>query len=71
MREEVFQVIRLGTILERYPRSQPSPSCLMKEFVRNDEPLYVVLAFDGQSVIMVTVHWFDPEKWIDPWTRRR
>jgi adenine deaminase len=70
-RHEVFEVIEKGTILERYPNEKPYPKCLMMGMVRNQQPLYVSLAFDGHHIIIITVHWFDPARWIDPWTRRR
>jgi len=70
---EALDVILHGQILEQHPYAQPLPKCLMLGFVRQSEPLYVSLAYDegNQSVIIITVHWFDPQKWLDPWTRRR
>ena len=40
--------------------------------VQPGRPLYVALAYDEQEdyVYVVTVHWLDPEKWVDPWTRK-
>jgi hypothetical protein len=35
------------------------------------EPLYVSCAFDGTLAHIITVHWYDPSVWIDPWTRRK
>ena len=35
------------------------------------EPLYVSCAFDGTLTYIIIVHWYDPEVWLDPWTRRR
>jgi hypothetical protein len=37
----------------------------------HEEPLYVSCAFDGQTAYIITVHWYDPSVWIDPWTRRK
>ena len=38
--------------------------------VRAGEPLYVACGFDGYRAHIITVHWMDPEKWIDWRTRR-
>ena len=37
-----------------------------------DRPLYVSVGYDEENdtLYMITVHWLDPEKWDDPWTRR-
>jgi len=44
----------------------------MMDFVAPDKPLYVSVAFNQSSHLLyiITVHWFDPKKWVDPWTRR-
>jgi hypothetical protein len=70
---EALDVILHGRILEQHPYAKPLSKCLMLGFVRQSEPLYVSLAYDSahQSVIIITAHWFDPRKWVDPWTRRR
>jgi hypothetical protein len=36
-----------------------------------EEPLYVSCAFDGSYAYIITVHWYDPAKWVDPWTRKK
>lgn len=69
-RSEALLVIQNGSILEPHPDATPNPKCLMMGFVRNKEPLYVSLAFDGDFIIIITVHWMDSVKWVDPWTRR-
>jgi hypothetical protein len=35
------------------------------------EPLYVSCAFDGNRAYIITVHRYDSERWLDPWTRRK
>ena len=67
---DIRSVILHGEIIEQSPEAKPFPKCLMMGFVRGD-PLYVSCAFDGSYVYIITTHWFDPEKWIDPRTRRR
>lgn len=68
---EVIKVILEGEIIEEYPKAKPFPKCLIMAMVREKQPLYVSCAFDGETVYIITVHWYDPKKWIDPWTRRR
>jgi hypothetical protein len=67
--EEFIQVILSGEIIEDYPNDKPYPSCLIMGYVRNDEPLYVVCAVND-LVHIITVHWIDYKKWLDPKTRR-
>lgn len=69
--EEVLDVILHGNLIEHYPKTEPCPAYLFMGFVREEEPLYVLCGFDGEMVYIITVHWLDPERWIDPWTRRR
>jgi hypothetical protein len=68
--KEVVEIILSGEIIEQSPRDKPYPKCLILGFVREKEPLYVSCAFDGEIVYIITVHWQDPEKWLDPWTRK-
>lgn len=67
--EELLKVILEGEIIEDYPDDKPYPSCLMMKYVRESEHLYVVCAVNDLAHI-ITVHWIDPEKWLDPKTRR-
>ena len=50
--------------------TKPHPKCLFVHRVRADEPLYVACGFDGYRAHIITVHWLDPENWIDWRTRR-
>lgn len=68
--EDVKHVVAAGDVIEEYPGNLPDPKVLFMALVRGD-PLYVACAFDGNCVYIVTVHRFDPTKWIDPWTRRK
>ena len=35
-------------------------------------PLYVAVGYDPDDdyLYVITVHWLDPKKWEDPWTRK-
>ena len=50
----------------------PFPKCLLMAEVQPGKPLYVALAYDEAEdcLYIITVHWLDPEKWEDPWTRK-
>jgi hypothetical protein len=45
---------------------------LMMRMIEHNRPLYVALAYDKTRdyLHIITVHWLDPSKWEDPWTRR-
>jgi hypothetical protein len=61
-----------GQILEQYPMAKPFPKCLMMAMIEPSRPLYVALAYDENTdyIHVITVHWLDPSKWEDPWTRK-
>jgi len=71
-REQALRVIQEGAMLEQHPRAKPYPKCLMMHMIESDRPLYVALAYDQTRdyLHIITVHWLDPSKWEDPWTRR-
>ena len=67
---EIVQTVVQGEVVEEYPQARPFPKCLFMYPVRPGEPLYVSCAFDGVQAHIITVHWFDPDRWIDWRTRR-
>ena len=67
---DIKQVIATGDAIEEHPRARPFPKVLFMDHVRG-EPLYVSCAFDGRYTYIITVHWYDPDLWEDPWTRRK
>lgn len=67
--EDLKDVLCHGQIIEEYPHNQPYPSCLMMGRVHGGFPLYVVCSLE-KKVHIITVHWMDPLKWLDPKTRR-
>jgi hypothetical protein len=44
---------------------------MMKRMVP-ERPLYVSLGYDQAQnyLYIITVHWLDPRKWEDPWTKK-
>jgi hypothetical protein len=40
--------------------------------VEGERPLYLALGYDHSAdyLHVITVHWLDPDKWDDPWTRK-
>ena len=66
---EIKEVVAKGEILKIYPEDSPYPSCLILGYVRKGEPLYILCALSN-FVHIITVHWLDPAKWLDPKTRR-
>ncbi len=65
--QEVFEVIRNGEIIEKYPEDKPYPSCLIFGETEQTRPLHVVLAYNEQEnlIIIVTVYHPDATKWIN------
>jgi len=68
--DDVKWVILQGETIENHPDAYPFPKALFMAVVR-ENPLYVSASFDGQFAYIITVHWFDPEVWIDAVTRRK
>jgi len=70
-RYQALRVIREGEIIEQHARAKPFPKCLMMAEVEPGKPLYVALGYDQARdyLHIITVHWLDPRKWEDPWTR--
>ena len=66
---EVIAVIEAGEVVEEHPEDQPHPKVLLMGRIKG-VPMYVSCAFDGRHAHIITVHWYDENKWIDPWTRR-
>lgn len=71
--DQIKRVILEGEIVEEYKEAKPYPAFLvMKQIDDFRKPLYVCFALRNKKMLyIITVHWFDPEKWIDPWTRRK
>ena len=58
---EITQVILSGEVIREYPDEKPYPEYLFLGYPhRLDDPCYVVVASNGETVI-VTVHEYDPE----------
>lgn len=66
---ELLEILYNGEIIEEYLDDKPYPSCLIMGRIRGGFPVYAVVAVEKQ-VHVITVHWMDPEKWLDPKTRR-
>lgn len=69
---ELRDVVLAGDVIEERPDATPYPKALFMKEIRGDQPLYVSAAYDAAEdrTHIITVHWMDPTKWVDPWTRR-
>jgi len=69
---DIQQVILRGELIQEYPNEKPYPEYLFLGYPRRpDDPCYVVVASNGETII-VTVHDYDPEVYEpDHWTRRK
>lgn len=72
-RDLALRVIQEGEIIEQRPRAKPFPKCLLMATVKPEQPLYVSVGYDQAQdyLYIITVHWLDPRKWEDPWTRKQ
>lgn len=70
--DAVKQTLRLGKIIESYPKDQPYPSYLVLYFV-DHRPIHVVAADDkaGSQTIIITAYEPEPEKWDKNFEKRR
>ena len=62
-RQEVFQCIQNGEIIEKYPDDHPYPSCLVYGVTDKGRPLHVVCSLCGGYVYMITVYEPNTFKW--------
>lgn len=67
---ELKESILSGVVVETYPEDKPLPSCLVMGKIRGGFPLYAVCGLGQDKVYIITAHWMDPAKWLDPATRR-
>ena len=65
-------MLHAGVIVEQQRRAKPFPKALLMAMVLPELPLYVVVAYDQahEYLHVITMHWLDPLKWEDPWTRK-
>lgn len=68
--DDVLIALAQGEILEDYPDDPRGPSCLVLGHARG-KPLHVVCGFHDSTLIIITVYWPEPTKWVDERTRRR
>ena len=68
--DDLKHVVGTGDVIEEHVNARPFPKALFMATVRG-EPLYVPCAYDGEAAHIITVYWYDPDKWMDPWTRKR
>jgi uncharacterized protein DUF4258 len=70
--EEIFASVLAGEIIEDYPSDRPYPSCLVFGPSSRNEPVHSVWAYTSKTgwAVLVTVYLPDPERWVDPRTRK-
>jgi hypothetical protein len=71
-RAQALRVLHTGEIVEQQRRARPFPKVLLMGMILPELPLYVAVGYDRAQADLhvVTMHWLDPLKWEDPWTRR-
>lgn len=61
-REDVFNAISTGKIIEQYPDSYPHPACLVLGMSLNNEHLHIVVGCDGDVATIITAYFPTPDK---------
>ena len=71
-RQDVFDAISTGEIIETYTEDKPFPSYLVSGYA-GGMPLHVVLAFDDNEgiVFIITVYIPSASQWQSDWKTRR
>ncbi len=62
-RDDLFNVILNGEIIEQYPNDYPFPSCLILGNSINGAPLHIVCGLGKNKVWVVTVYIPDFDEW--------
>ncbi len=70
-RDDLFNVVSTGKIIEQYPNDYPFPSCLILGNSLNGSPLHLVCGSAKNKVWFVTVYFPDPDEWEDDLKTRR
>ena len=66
-KEEVYESIVNGQIIEEYPDDRPYPSCLIYGKTSKERPIHTVCAWleEEKLTVIITVYEPDPIKWFD------
>lgn len=71
-RDDLFNIIMSGEIIEQYPNDFPFPSCLILGNSIEGDPLHIVCGLGKNKVWVVTVYIPDLDEWeTDLKTRKR
>lgn len=61
-RDDVFNAIHTGKIIEQYPDSYPYPACLVLGVSTNNEYLHIVAGCNGNVVCIVIAYFPNSDK---------
>lgn len=69
---EVIMAIANGEIIEDYPEDVRGQSCLVLGYIGPGRPVHAVCGIDPSgTLIIITVYFPEPSKWINERTRRK
>ncbi|ADI02446.1 conserved hypothetical protein [Syntrophothermus lipocalidus DSM 12680] len=69
---EVVMAIAHGDIIEDYPQDARGHSCLVLGYIDPGKPVHAICGLDPSgTLIIITVYFPEPSKWIDERTRRK
>lgn len=61
-REDVFNAISTGRIIEQYPESYPYPACLVLGLNTNNKDIHIVCGCNGELIKIITAYYPTPDK---------
>ena len=61
-REDIFNAISTGKIIEQYPASYPYPACLILGLSLNNEYIHIVAGCSGDIVSIITAYFPTSDK---------
>ena len=70
-REDVFNAISTGKIIEQYKDSYPYPSCLVFGISLKNVPLHIVVGYDGNNLYIITAYFPNTDKFEDDLQTRK
>jgi hypothetical protein len=73
-RSEIESGLSAAELIEDYPLGHRAlPDCLVLVFLRDQEPVHLVVAVDSERerLLIVTIYSPDHERWTDEWRKRR
>lgn len=70
-KDDVRTALKNGTVIEMCENATPNKRCLVLGYLKNGDPLHVVVAFKSDCLLVVTAYKPSCEKWYSDFKTRR